>query len=522
MVNQKYFSIFILILMIGIMACMPSAQIGKNEKTNTPETLKKTVQPTKPIKITATLTETPGTSTLLTATLYGSLMPPTPDTSMQTYVDPEGWYQVLFPAEFKYYEKENRFRNESRFFESGYLPEFGTMSSLQNVCTWIVNVLEENPEDYSIYWMGGESCEINSDENAPGSMQMVIYENPGADAAHRFLYTKASRSSDIRFSWLKAVEDTKFVNEETDFSLSPDGWDNLGSLMSGVKVTEIELEPGANPPRQGTVQGFNGEDLYGWIKQDFVSIAAPTPQWVNMVVPDLGYDLVGAVIKQEDGSEYDGHQLLRDGRILFDDVENLSRVYMVENGEDSFFTFEVSTRSGEAFLIQNDVIHPWTTEFQDPKNDALVYEDAVLWLKLSEDWDQINVVKTKPGLIETIYSWTVTYEPMYSVDTYLLWNDQWVWASKDFLIKNGKVVNAELGVQEIFLWKPIDDQEFFFFRKDGRLGFFYGGEYYPLPYQDMARNLCCGYAVNNPLISYQDAHFFAMREGVWYYVIIEY
>ena len=526
MMNKKIvISCFLLVLMIGVLSCIPLTQIGGNENKKS-ETFSETVLPTKTMAETVAPSETPTQPILLTATLYGSLMPPTPDASMQTYVDPEGWFQVQFPAEFVYSSKSGSYFSGSRYFKTEYLPEYGNMEYGLNICAWIVNVVEENPEDYYINWMGEGSCEINTRAAASRQSRMVIYENPSADAEHRFLYTKVGWGSrdahvPIKFNWIKSTGDTAFVNDEIDYDTPPQGWDDFGLLMDGVSVTEIELAPGVEPYRQDRIKGLNGEDLFGSGKSDNVPVTTPTPQEAFVSMSGLGYSIEIEEVKRS-GAMYPKKQLFRDGRILFDDVENVSSFYFVENGENSFVTFEVKTYLGEAFLVQNDVIHPWTTEFQDPRYGALIYNDSVLWLKTSEDWDQINVIQTNPEQIETIYSWTVSTEPMFSINRFMIWNDQWVITAGDFLIKDGMVMNAELGVQEIFNWQVINDREIYLFRKDGRVGLSNGDSYYPLPYQKIARNMCCGYAGHNPGVSAHKARFFATRDGVWYYVIIEY
>ncbi len=111
---------------------------------------------------------------------------------------------------------------------------------------------------------------------------------------------------------------------------------------------------------------------------------------------------------------------------------------------------------------------------------------------------------------------------MYSTRDFLNWDGHWVWVLRDLLIIDGEILNEELGFQEIFYWRLVDGKPAYFFRKDGRVGFSYNGEIFPLEYQDIARYKCCGYAVNNPSIGDHNARFFAERDGVWYYVVLKY
>jgi hypothetical protein len=145
-----------------------------------------------------------------------------------------------------------------------------------------------------------------------------------------------------------------------------------------------------------------------------------------------------------------------------------------------------------------------------------------LWLKINEDHGQVEVVKTNPQSIETIYSFTIFTEGVLASDQFTTWDEHWVWANKDFLIQDGVILNNEIGVQEIFSWRIIDEQPAFLFRKDGQLGFYFDEKIAALPYQDVVRHMCCGMVVNNPVIFEHEMSFFGFREGLWYYVVVAY
>jgi hypothetical protein len=119
---------------------------------------------------------------------------------------------------------------------------------------------------------------------------------------------------------------------------------------------------------------------------------------------------------------------------------------------------------------------------------------------------------------EVLYSFFVNTEPIYSTKYFKIWNDHWVWVTRDFLIIDGEILNEKLGFQEIFNWRLINDKPAYLFRKDGRVGFSYDGKIIPLEYQDVARN----WWSNKPYIGDNSAHFFAERDGIWYYVVLKF
>ena len=90
----------------------------------------------------------------------------------------------------------------------------------------------------------------------------------------------------------------------------------------------------------------------------------------------------------------------------------------------------------------------------------------------------------------------------------------------DFVIMDGVVLNQEYGYESVFEWHAINDKPFYFFQDGPNFGVSYDGQILPVHYEAIKHGLCCGYAVDNPRISQQDARFFALKDGKWVYVIL--
>jgi len=85
----------------------------------------------------------------------------TPKPEQQVYTDPDGWYSVYFSADLEPTDEENRFAKGYSFFETGYLPEMGYVSCTNNVCAWLANIVEEEPENFIVAWsFSSASCSI--------------------------------------------------------------------------------------------------------------------------------------------------------------------------------------------------------------------------------------------------------------------------------------------------------------------------------------------------------------------------
>ena len=108
------------------------------------------------------------------------------------------------------------------------------------------------------------------------------------------------------------------------------------------------------------------------------------------------------------------------------------------------------------------------------------------------------------------------------MDRFQAWNDHWILTAGDFVIQDGEILNQKLGFPEIFEWGVIDNKPLFLFRKGTRLGLSYDGKILLLPYEDIARGLCCGLAVNNPITFDDSMYFFGKRDGIWYYVKVKF
>ena len=454
-----------------------------------------------------------------TATLIpGENIIATPKPEQQVYTDPEGWYSVNFPANFEPTDKENRFSKGYSFSETGYLPEMGYISRTNNVCAWLANIVEEEPENFIVAWsFSSASCAILTKPDISRQIKYEIFENSSADLAHRFVYLKTGWYDcpfRTTFSWLKPINRAEYVPKLAPLGLKEIAeWENTAPILHNVSVTEYDLPPGSSPYQEMLVSSLPEEAKPAWARKTNSSDNNNDEEEpsIEETLQSLGYELKGGPGQQ---------QLYRDGRILFDPVWKTGVYEFITNsGPISAIVVVSQYGQEEAFLIQNDIIHQWHYSHQDPHFPPVLYQDELLWLRASDDWNHVQVIKSNQDIE---YSFSVHTEPMLSTRKFLNWDGHWVWALRDFLIVDGEILNEKLGFQEIFKWRLIDDKPAYFFRKDGRVGFSYDGKIFPLEYQNIAHYMCCGYAVNNPYIGDQSAHFFAQRDDVWYYVVLKF
>jgi hypothetical protein len=83
---------------------------------------------------------------------------------------------------------------------------------------------------------------------------------------------------------------------------------------------------------------------------------------------------------------------------------------------------------------------------------------------------------------------------------------------------DGKSLNQELGYDEVFNWRTLDGQPFYFFKKDSRIGVHYAGKDLPYEYDEVMHYNCCEPAAFNPHNLPSMVVFHGLRDGMWYYV----
>ena len=70
--------------------------------------------------------------------------------------------------------------------------------------------------------------------------------------------------------------------------------------------------------------------------------------------------------------------------------------------------------------------------------------------------------------------------------------------SKGDIYKNGKSLNEDKGYEESFDFQILNGEPFYFFSKDGKIGFSYAGVETKLDFDGVPHHLCCSAGTGNP------------------------
>jgi hypothetical protein len=441
----------------------------------------------------------------------------------QIYIDPVGQYAIKFSVDWKPTDKQNSFIGDDGFFETGYLPNLGFVSSGINVCVWLANMDAKSEQE--TVWLHYDNstqssrCEVVTTDS--GLDHIEIYENPGADYEHRFVYLKARGGKvPVTFWWLEPMNE-----KEPEFnliSLRPEDasfWASNASIPPEISVKEYALPPKAQTdgPANAMLLHYVPPEMIPTSQENNTNTSHEKPTIHEQLRP-YGYEL-----RTFDTGDGQHQKLYRDGRILFDKVYQISDVHTFSTESGPITTFTVTTMNKPEFsdissyIIQNDVISEWRYDNNDPPFAPILYKGEVLWVRAAEN-AHVQVQKSNR---DVVFSFATYFGTRLPVNGFEAWNDHWILEVGDFVIQDGEILNENFGFEEVFNWSLVNNRPVYFFRKGPRIGLSYDGQFIPLNYRDVAHGFCCALTINNPSVIDNTVRFFGKRDSVWYYVIVE-
>lgn len=401
------------------------------------------------------------------------------------YLDPEGWYSVKFPADWKENETSASFSGESGFFETGYLPEIGFMSRSLSVCVWLANI-NAKPEQNMVRLISTSDCDVRTNAKTGTDFIQTIFENPAAGFEHRFVYIKADENNYDRikasFTWLRPV-DVEIEPELQQIPLRPEDisfWENASAMPAGFSINEFVLPPeaqGADPSKTGLSKYIPS----GVPSIERIAAAYEKPE-INEQLKLYGYALRPGLT-----GETHSQRLYKDGELLFDNVRGIPNVYTFTTTAGLKVAFVVETWEKynswyKSYLIENDIVTEWGDNFRDPNFAPILYKDELLWVR-SPNSSHVQVQNSRRDVLFTFATYYGTYLPVYR---FTAWNAHWILVVGNFIIQDGEILNEKFGFEETFNWYLINDKPFYFFRKGPRVGISYDGQFLSSYYDSIA------------------------------------
>lgn len=152
--------------------------------------------------------------------------------------------------------------------------------------------------------------------------------------------------------------------------------------------------------------------------------------------------------------------------------------------------------------------------------------DMVAIVTTATDGDPIQTVQVRQGdkvlfevsaglpspLVPVLAFWT--YDGHWALE--ILYSDQDEWTGKIYI--DGKLVNENKNYREAFGLQILSGKIFYFFNKDGKLGYSYDGKEAALDYNEIPHYYCCAESEFNPSAAKEMVSFFARKDQSWFYV----
>jgi hypothetical protein len=127
-----------------------------------------------------------------------------------------------------------------------------------------------------------------------------------------------------------------------------------------------------------------------------------------------------------------------------------------------------------------------------------------------------TIFKTSAGLPSPVLPlqglWT--YDGHWALE--ILLADEDTWAGQIFL--DGELINDAEDYDEAFGLQLLGGQPFFFFRREGNIGYWYNGQEKNLEYDEILHYRCCSESTLNPIQAINMVAFFAAKDSIWSYV----
>lgn len=247
--------------------------------------------------------------------------------------------------------------------------------------------------------------------------------------------------------------------------------------------------------------------------------ASPTPELSSSEVPATLSPASAALTMEE-------HALKRNTMVgeevvsvpLDGDWEEIRAVHAEQREER--FPREVYT--GNSLQVGDKLIH-WEYQYgTTPQPDGTVLQDIEIRIFENEDLLlTIPMGKAQPvspvwGFWAVDDSWyleTVASSEKPKEDPNVIEIE-----SVGDIYQDGESLNQREGYEESFGFQTIAGRPFYFYQRDGLLGYFFDGSEYPLGYEEIFHYGCCSGAAYNPQMAQRMVAFYGTKAGQLYYV----
>lgn len=243
-----------------------------------------------------------------------------------------------------------------------------------------------------------------------------------------------------------------------------------------------------------------------WREPDLMAQVA----YANEIIGQWGYALRPFDEISAGGPSY---RLLHLGNALLSDITHVWPIAV--NSDRTDFRLLLDSMSQPLLVVVPDTVGQVNTG--DFVYIAPVFVGSDLY-EVVADWNVPQFHVTRNGeIVHTVTPTGPFVEP--PVKALWAWEWHWVLEAEGQVIIDGMILNQQLGFDEIFGWRLIAGQPFFFFKRAGQIGLYYAGQTVePYRYDEVVHYMCCEPSMFNISGNETMVWFYALRDGVWHYV----
>jgi hypothetical protein len=231
---------------------------------------------------------------------------------------------------------------------------------------------------------------------------------------------------------------------------------------------------------------------------------------VNMALAPFNYRLVSAG-QQMGLPVYDLH---RGDQLVQAGLGNIWQVSVNDAGDDFALLADKTKGPGPTLLIRRESVENWDRSVHGFLPPVFAGQELVT---VQQHGALLNWFTVKRGqrIVHLAPYRQIVANPFKGL---VSWQGRWVLEIDGRVLVDGKSLNRQLGYDEVFNWRLLDGQPFYFFRKGKKTSVSYTGATLPYRYEQVIHYACCEPAAFNVRNSAQMLSFYALREGIWYYV----
>ena len=207
-------------------------------------------------------------------------------------------------------------------------------------------------------------------------------------------------------------------------------------------------------------------------------------------------------------------QVMQGDAVLVDNVTFFWTPTVREDGED--FAFPVENDHGKRLLVSKSGVEPLGETYAFTTMPVYAGKDL-----LHAEFQDGQVVVMRGD--EAVFSTRVKEDVLVSspLKGFWAWKGGWTLEVPHTVFFDGESVNQQLGFDQIFNWRLLDGEPFFFFvdnKQNGMVGMVYAGQVLNERYDEVIHYRCCEPGAFNVNSNERMVWFYALRDGIWYYV----